>query len=41
MQKTLVYLVTTDWYFLSHRLELALEAKSVLNGNPSISIAAA
>ena len=27
MNNTLLYLVTEDWYFISHRLNLALEAK--------------
>jgi len=27
MHKTILYLVSEDWYFLSHRLSLALEAK--------------
>ena len=27
MNKKLLFLVTEDWYFLSHRLPLALECK--------------
>lgn len=28
LQETLIYVVNTDWFFLSHRLQLALEAQS-------------
>jgi glycosyltransferase involved in cell wall biosynthesis len=28
LQETLVYVINTDWFFLSHRLQLALEAQS-------------
>ena len=33
MKNCLLYLVTEDWYFLSHRINLALSAKDKGSGN--------